>query len=133
MQSYTCLSASSQYVFIHALIHVLKNNVCQDTSPSPLPARQPSWGKASSLLTFRDHTQTHYIRLDSPGRGIGPSQRPLPDSTQQTQETDIQAPGGIPTHNPSKERPQTQALDRTATVIGSGYLSLYNKWVWAGH
>jgi hypothetical protein len=31
-----------------------------------------------------------------------PSQRPLPDNTQHSQETDIHAPGGIRTHNPSK-------------------------------
>jgi hypothetical protein len=31
-----------------------------------------------------------------------PSQRPLPDNTQQSQETTIHAPGGIRTHNPSK-------------------------------
>jgi hypothetical protein len=31
-----------------------------------------------------------------------PTQRPLPDNTQHSQETDIHAPGGIRTHNPSK-------------------------------
>jgi len=30
-------------------------------------------------------------------------QRPLPDSTQQSQETDIRADGGIRTRNPSKQ------------------------------
>jgi len=34
--------------------------------------------------------------------GIGPSQRPLPDNTQHSQETDIHAPGGIGTCNTSK-------------------------------
>ena len=33
---------------------------------------------------------------------ISPWQRPLPDSTQHTQQTDIHAPGGIRTRNPSK-------------------------------
>jgi len=33
---------------------------------------------------------------------ISPTQRRLPDNTQQSQEKDIQAPGGIRTHNPSK-------------------------------
>jgi hypothetical protein len=33
---------------------------------------------------------------------ISPTQRPLPDNTQQSQETDIHAPGGIRTHDPSK-------------------------------
>ena len=31
-----------------------------------------------------------------------PSQRPLPDNTQQSQEKDIHAPGGIRTRNPRK-------------------------------
>jgi hypothetical protein len=33
---------------------------------------------------------------------ISPTQRPLPDNTQHSQETDIHAPGGIRIHNPSK-------------------------------
>ena len=33
---------------------------------------------------------------------ISPTQRPLPDNTQHSQETDIHAPCGIRTHNPSK-------------------------------
>ena len=35
-------------------------------------------------------------------RVISQSQRPLPDNTQHSQETDIHAPGGIRTRNPSK-------------------------------
>jgi len=34
---------------------------------------------------------------------IGPSQRPLTDNTQHTQETDIHASGGIRTRVPSKQ------------------------------
>jgi len=33
---------------------------------------------------------------------ISPTQRPLPDNTQQSKETDIHDSGGIRTHNPSK-------------------------------
>ena len=33
---------------------------------------------------------------------ISPSQRPLPDNTQQSQQTNIHAPGGIRTHNLSR-------------------------------
>ena len=54
------------------------------------------------MLRLHDHTQTHHIQLDSPTRGIGPSQIPLPDSTQHSQEKDIHAPGGIRIRNPSK-------------------------------
>jgi len=46
------------------------------------------------------HTHTH-IRQDSSGGVIGPSQRPLPDNTQQSQNTDIHVPWGIRTRNPS--------------------------------
>ena len=33
---------------------------------------------------------------------ISPTQRTLPDNTQNSQETDVRAPGGIRTRNPSK-------------------------------
>jgi hypothetical protein len=48
-------------------------------------------------------------------------QKPPPDITQHSQETDIHAPGGIWPAIPASERPQTHALDRTATGIGSVY------------
>ena len=50
---------------------------------------------------YRSHTQTHHSRQDSSGRVIISSQRPLPDNTQRSQETDIHAPGGIRTHKTS--------------------------------
>jgi len=40
--------------------------------------------------------------LDSSGREISPTQRPLPDNKQHSQETHIHAPGGIRIRNPSK-------------------------------
>ena len=36
------------------------------------------------------------------GRVISSTHRPLPENTQHSQETDIRAPGGIPTPNSSK-------------------------------
>ena len=33
---------------------------------------------------------------------ISSSQRPLPDNTQHSQQTNVHAPGGIRTHNPSR-------------------------------
>jgi len=36
------------------------------------------------------------------GRVLRPTHRPLPDNTQHSQETDIQPPSRIRTHNPSK-------------------------------
>jgi hypothetical protein len=50
----------------------------------------------------RSHSHTHHHRYDSSGRVIGQSQRPLPDNTQHSQETDIHAHGRIRTRNPSK-------------------------------
>ena len=45
------------------------------------------------------HIATHDIRLDSSGRVVSSSQRPLPDNTQNSQQTDMYAPGGIRTHD----------------------------------
>jgi len=80
-------------------------------------ARQPQWAKASSLSRIHDHTQTHHTRQDSSGRVISPTQRPLPDNTQHSQQTSMPPEGFEPTI-PASERPQTHALDRAASGIG---------------
>ena len=50
---------------------------------------------------------------------ISPSQGPLPDNTQHSQETETHASGAIRTRNPSKPAAaDSNALDRTATGIG---------------
>ena len=59
---------------------------------------------ASSVSRHHDHTQTHHIRQDNSGRVISPPQRPLPEHTQHSQETDVHASGGIRIRNPSKPR-----------------------------
>jgi len=41
---------------------------------------------------------------------IGPSQRPPPENTQHSQETDIRAPGGSQTRNPSKRSAKDSRL-----------------------
>ena len=48
------------------------------------------------------HTTTRHSRQDSSGRVISSSQRPLPDNTQHSQQTNIHAPGGIRTHDLSR-------------------------------
>ena len=64
----------------------------------------PWWGRASSLSRLHNHThQTHHTWYDSSGRVISPSQRPLPENKQHSQDTGIDAPGGIRTRNPSKQ------------------------------
>ena len=83
-------------------------------------ALQPNAGQGILILdeVSRSHTTTHHSLEDYSGRVISPSQRPLPDNTQHSQQTDKHpCPGGIRTHNLSK-RPQTYALDRAATGTG---------------
>ena len=53
----------------------------------------------SSRLVFRGFLIT---TKDSPGRVINPSQRPLPDNTHHSQQTNIHAPGGIRNHDLSR-------------------------------
>src|SRR5215475_8970602 len=57
---------------------------------------------APILEVSRSHTTTHHSREDSSGRVISSSQRPLPDNTQHSQQTNIHVPGGIRTHDPSR-------------------------------
>ena len=65
--------------------------------------QQPSVGQGILIdEVSRSHTTTHHTRQDSSGRVISSSQRPLPDNTQHSQQTDIHAPGGIRTHNLSR-------------------------------
>ena len=82
-------------------------------------------------LIIAEVTRSHYTRLETPGRGIGPSQRLLPASTQHQRQAPV-PPAGFQTTIPSSGRPQTHALDRVATGTGSGYLSLCNKWLRTG-
>jgi hypothetical protein len=64
---------------------------------------RPYSGSWPSLTGLGDHSiWTHHTWWDSSERLNGPSQRPLPDNTQHSQETDIHAPGGIRTCNPSQ-------------------------------
>jgi hypothetical protein len=49
---------------------------------------------------------------------ISPSQRPLRDNTQYSQESNIHAPLGIEPTISANERPQTYVLDRAATGTG---------------
>ena len=75
------------------------------------------------LLRFRDHN-----RATSSGRVISPTQRPLPDNTQHSQETDTHAPAGFESAITGSERIQTHALDRAATDRASSPIidAVYN-------
>jgi len=66
--------------------------------------QQPSSGPGPpQFMRFsRSHT-TNHIRYDSSGRVISSLQRPLPDDTHHSQETENHAPSGIQTHNLSRQ------------------------------
>ena len=72
----------------------------------------PQWASASSLSRLNYHSQTHHSRMDSFVRVISPTQRPLPDNTQQ--ETSV-PPAGFELAFPTSEQSQTHALNRAAT------------------
>jgi hypothetical protein len=57
---------------------------------------------APILDASRSHTATQHSRQDASGRVISSSQRPLPDNTRHSQQTNIHAPGGIRTHDLSR-------------------------------
>jgi hypothetical protein len=61
-------------------------------------AQQPVLGQDFTITL----SETHHTQYDSSGRVISPTQRPLPDNTQHSQEIDTHAPSGIRTRNPSK-------------------------------
>ena len=60
---------------------------------------------------------------------ISSSQRPLPDNTQHSRQTNIHAPVGLEPTISAGERPQTYALDRAATGTGTMYSILLNTYI----
>ena len=60
-------------------------------------ATAPRWATASSFTRFLDHTQRRASRWM-----ISPSQKPLPDNIQHSQQKDIHDRRGIRTHNLSR-------------------------------
>ena len=81
-------------VWLHLRVPSLKHVFC-------LFLAQKSPVGQGLLITevSRSQTTTHYIRLDSSGRVISSSQRPLPYNTQSSQQTNIHDPDGFRTHN----------------------------------
>jgi hypothetical protein len=85
----------------------------------PLPPTPMAWQPRvdEGLSRLHDHTQRHHTRQDSSGRLISPSQRPLPDNTQHSQQTPMPPPESEPAI-PASERPQIHALGSAASGIG---------------
>ena len=63
-------------------------------------------------------SQKRHTRYNSSGLVISPAQRPLPDNTQQSRETDVHDRELFEPTIPVSERRQTHALDRATTGIG---------------
>ena len=84
---------------------------------------------APILDVSRSHTTTQHSRYDSSGRVISSSQRPLPDNTRHSQQTNIHAPGGIRTQDLSRRA----ATGRSpAEIVGSnpnGGMDICLLWV----
>jgi hypothetical protein len=73
-------------------------------------AQQPLVGQGLLIIeASRSHSDTPHS-VGHSGRVISPTQRPLSDNAQHLQETDIHAPGGIRTHNPSKRAAEDPLL-----------------------
>ena len=72
-------------------------------NPSWLYFHSPVEGFSHFIFEVsRSHTTTRHSREDFSGRVISPSQRPLPDNIQHSQQKNIHSPGGIRTHNLSR-------------------------------
>ena len=70
------------------------------------------------IEAFRSHSDTHTHSV-----GLLWTQRPLPDNTQHSQQTDIHAAVGFEPAISPNERPQTDVLDGAATEICTHSLS----------
>ena len=101
-----------------SLIEVIKRDI-RDTRF--FLTQQPSMGQGLFIHEVsRSHTTTHHSRSDPSGRVMSSSQIPLPDNTQQSQQTSM-PPVGFEPAILAGERPQTHALDRAATGPGKIY------------
>jgi len=62
-------------------------------------------GHRLPLTRLHDHTQTNRTRQDFPRRVIRQTQRPLPDNTKHSRQTDIHAPVRLEPRIPASEGP----------------------------
>ena len=116
-------------VLLHSYHIILLGTRCNNFFFTTVQLRQ--WAKTSLLSRIYDHTQTHHTRQNSSGLVTGSTQRPLPDNTQHSQQTNTHAAGGIRTLNPSKRvavDPRLRPLghrDRHAKTLNSRVI----RWV----
>jgi hypothetical protein len=83
-----------------------------------LPSSTYSQQVSRLYICTWSHSDTHHSRYESSGRGIGSSQRPLPDNTNTVQDKHPCPQVGFKPTIPASARPQTYALDCAATGIG---------------
>jgi len=97
-------------VFTAAFVGMLLKNIFQNMNDFRIKVfyltlrRLMSYIYGAPILDVsRSHTMTQHSRYDSSGRVISLSQRPLPDNTRHSQQTNIHAPGGIRTQDLSRQ------------------------------
>jgi hypothetical protein len=81
-------------------------------------AKQPLIGQGLLIIEASRSHQTHHTQQDSSGSVFVSTQKPLPDNTHHSQETDSITPAEFEPVIRASERPQTQAIDRAATDNG---------------
>jgi hypothetical protein len=125
---YTMFQTNYLLPFCPSLLHIL---LFSSSSFFIWVLQHPVGQGLLSHEVFLLHTTTHQIWYDSSGRVISCSQRPLPDNTQHSQQTNIHAHGGIRTHNLSRRatadlhfRPCGQ-WDRQAVIKNIIYICIY--------
>jgi hypothetical protein len=119
------------YIYITAVDETTRNE-CFGPLPQLVGQSYSSWYyvRDSTALVEVDLIiiQTSRSHSDSPHSVtlhwvIGPSQRPLPDNTQHSQQTEVHVSDGIRTTIPASERPQAQSLDHAAIAPGGSLLT----------
>ena len=73
-------------------------------------ARLPNADRGLILEVYRSNITTHHSRLDSSGRMISSLQKPLPDNTQNSQQTKSLFPAGFEPTISADERTQIYVL-----------------------
>jgi len=69
----------------------------------------PKWGQGLLIIEARRSNTDTPHSVDSSGRVISSTQRPLPDNTRHLEAIDIHDPEGYEPTIPASERPQTHA------------------------
>ena len=92
----------------------------------------PQWARASSFTRFLDHTQRRTTVGRTPlDEWFSPSQRPLPDNKQHSQQTNIHALGGIRNHNLSRREVADLRLRPRCHWDVNFYCRIFILYIWS--